>query len=129
MEQDSYQGWKAVTEALEPAQAEAIVAYLRANGIPARAEPASGGAMCVTAPAWLESEAAFAARHATVDAAEATAVQRTRKQWEPERDGVRSPDAFSRLSRAMMVVAALAFSPIAVALTVLIALAGRLRSR
>jgi hypothetical protein len=129
LDQDNYRSWKPATGAMEPAQAEAVAAYLRANGIPARVEPASGGALMVTVPAWLESEAVFAAKYASVDASDATFVQGARSRPEPERGGVRSPDAFSRLSRAMMVVAALAFSPIAVALTVLIALANRLRSR
>ncbi len=123
MNQEAYQNWKPVTEALDSAQAKAVAAYLRANGIPARVEPGSGGAMQVTVPAWLESEAAFAAKYASVDAGEVAVLQRTRRQWEGERDG------FSRLSRAMMVVAALAFSPVAVALTVVLALANRLRNR
>ncbi len=76
----------------------------------------------VQAPAWLESEARFVIDYAPEDESSQFpegVEQRSRRAYED--------DAFSRFSRAALVVAALAFSPIGVLFGLLAALYGRLR--
>lgn len=121
MDENEHREWTPVTDTVDPATAEAIAAHLQANGIPARVVLQSGSAK-VTAPAWLESEASFVAAHAGVDDVAGKGRDGARRQeQELERD------AFSRLSRAMMVVAAVAFSPFAVLFALIYVVANRLR--